>query len=283
MIDTDFIDKNKENKPLCYYCFDFDDNILNMNTLIHIDQRVNGKWMPIDISTSIFRNIRSEIYKHNSGQDTDWRFRNDDVLQTYSEFRDTGPRGENAFYDDVLKAIKTKNFGPVWDTFIQCLINGSIFLIITARGHEPESIKKVVKWIINNYLNDNQKSLMIENLKKFNVLFSVNDNNWTNNQLIDFYLIFCEFIGINSKYFINKHGKYDPSKPEQGKELGISDFVDKIYKFGKQVKKNVSVGFSDDDLSTVQHIYSYIKNELSLQYTINFNVYYTANGVIKLK
>lgn len=284
MINTNFKDFVNENeKPLFYYMFDFDDNILVMKTVIHIDQRINGKWQPIDVSTSEFKEIRPEIYKRNSGEDTDWRFRNDDVSQTYCEFRDSGPRGENAFYNDAIKSIKANDFGPVWDTFIRCLTEGSIFLIITARGHEPNSIKKVVKWIISNCMTNVQRGTMIKNLKEFNILFGIDDKGWSNDKLIDFYLSFCEFIGINSQHFANVHGKYDPSKPEQGKELGISDFVDKIYKFGKEVKRKVAVGFSDDDLSTVEHIHSYIKNELSLQYTMDFNVYYTADGVTKMK
>ena len=181
--------------------------------------------------------------------------------------------------------MKSNDYGPVWDTFINCLVDGSIFMIITARGHEPKSIKKVVKWIINNKLSNVKKARMIKNLKEFNKLFNVDGfENWSNDQLIDYYLSFCDFIGINSKHFAKIHGKeYDPSKPEQGKELGIKEFVKKINKFGKEVKRRIAVGFSDDDLSTVEHIHSFMRDELSLKYAIDFNLYHTADGVRKLE
>lgn len=282
---NNFLLENKYSKFLKYYMFDWDDNILIMRTVIHVDHRINGEWIPEDVSTSEFRDVRPLIYKRRDGEDTDWRLRNDDASQAYSEFRDTGPRGKNAFYEDALKSIRTNDYGPVWDTFINCLVDGSIFLIITARGHEPNSIKKVVKWIINNKLTNVQKATMLKNLKNFNELFQVSGyEDWSNNQIIDYYLSFCDFMGINSKYFAKRYGdEYDPSRPEQGKEFGIRDFVKKINKFGKEVKRKVSVGFSDDDLSTVEHIQSFMRNELSLKYAIDYNLYHTSDGIEKLE
>lgn len=273
-----FLLESVVNKTIKYYMLDWDDNILIMRTVIHVDNKINGEWQPIDVSTVQFREIRQKMV-----EDGDWRYRNDDANQTYSEFRDTGPRGGNAFYDDALKSIRTNDFGPVWDTFLECLIDGSIFMIITARGHEPKSIEKVVKWIIKNKLSQLEKETMYDNLRKYNNLFNINDEKWPNQQLIDNYLNNCDFIGINSKFFAKKHGEYDPSSPEQGKELGIKDFVKKVNKFGKEISRRVSVGFSDDDLSTVEHIYSYMKNELSLRYSIDFSVFHTADGINKLE
>ena len=44
------------------------------------------------------------------------------------------------------------------------LINGSLFAIITARGHEKNTIRKTIEWIIDNVLVDSEKITMYNNL-----------------------------------------------------------------------------------------------------------------------
>ena len=117
-------------KQLLYYAFDWDDNILSMPTVIHMDHLIDGDWVPEDVSTADFAKVR--------GDSENWRVINGDPAAAFSEFRDNGPRGMNAFLEDVKKAISMKRFGPAWSDFIECLSNGSVFAIITARGHESE-------------------------------------------------------------------------------------------------------------------------------------------------
>ncbi len=278
-----FLSEMVDNETLKYYCFDWDDNILVMPTLIHIDHLVDDKWIPVDLNTSEFSEIRPEIYKHIDGEETEWRLRNNSKRDGYCEFRDYGKRGQTAFIDDMIKAIRTNSFGPVWDTFIKCMVDGHVFMIITARGHEPETIRLAVHWIIWNYLTSEQRKKMEENLREFNVLFQYDDSDLKIKDIIDHYLDLCDFIGMTSEYFIKKYNtEGQAANPEKYKSMAIRTFIEKIDEFGKRVNRKVSVGFSDDDPLTVKHVHKYMKDELSLDFPMDYHVYHTKDGINKL-
>ena len=278
-----FLLEKVDNESLKYYCFDWDDNILIMSSVIHVDHLINGVWIPEDLTTSEFSEIRSEIYKHIKGEETQWKLRNDNYKDTYSEFRDYGERGQTAFIADMIKAIKTNSFGPVWDNFIECIIGGHVFMIITARGHEPETIRLAINWIIWDYLNNNQRKDMEQNLRNFNSLFGYNDSNFEMIDLVNHYLDLCDFVGISSSYFAKKYNtEGQTTNPEKFKSMAIKSFIEKIDEFGKRVNRRVSVGFSDDDSLIVKHIYKYMKDELSLNFPMDYHVYHTKDGVTKL-
>ena len=120
-------------KQLLYYAFDWDDNILSMPTVIHMDHLIDGDWVPEDVSTADFAKVR--------GDSENWRVINGDPTAAFSEFRDSGPRGDVAFLEDTKNAVSAQRFSPAWEDFVECLVNGSLFAIITARGHEAPSIK----------------------------------------------------------------------------------------------------------------------------------------------
>jgi len=265
--------------------FDWDDNILTLLTKILIDRLVGGNWNKDEVSSAVFRDIRNDLNKYANGEESDLRYRNNDPDQAFSGFRDFGPHGDSIFLNDTIEAIELGNFGPVWKKFIKCLVNGNIFMIITARGHEPNTIKKAVEWIIFNYMSDNKRNAMCENLRLYNEKFGIDDFNLSDNELIKHYLSNCEFIGVQSQYFQDRFYHVGASgSPEQGKEIAIGSFVKKINEYGKLIDSKVSVGFSDDDLGTVNHIHSFIKERLSLDIpTVNYNLYYTGDGVIELE
>jgi hypothetical protein len=242
------------NKQLLYYAFDWDDNILNMPTFIHMDKLVNNQWIPTDISTSEFAQVRED--KEN------WRVRNGDPEEGFCEFRDGGPRGSNAFREDVEKAISLNRYGPAWVDFMECITNGSVFAIITARGHEPQTIRSAVEWIIDNVLTDDQVYEMYNNLKKFDYLFGseieserILKGNPSQNKLVQTYLNNCDFVGVSA-----------PSRgtnffgPEKAKEEALLDFKSKINKFASKIGYKAIVGFSDDDVKNVKHIEDLIDN-----------------------
>ena len=206
--------------------------------------------------------------------------------EAFSEFRDVGKRGSNTFLHDVEIAVEDNKYGPSWDKFIECLVNGHIFSIITSRGHEPESIRKAIEWIINDILSDDQKYEMYQNCLKFVYLYNVNkkydgipkNEVFTENPLIKDYLDVCGYYGIQSKWFISKFGD---NTPEKAKGIAMRDFVSKIDKFGKEVGGKVSVGFSDDDLKFSEHIEKLFRDELSLKYVMTYNVYDTSGRGMK--
>jgi hypothetical protein len=241
-----------------------------MPTPIHIEVLKKGKWIPKDILPEEFAKIRTN---------ENWRNRNNDFVLTFQEFRDTGPRGNKSFLEDAKKSVLRGNFGPCFQDFIKTLINGNIFLIITARGHEPETIKHFVKWLICNYLTPEQRIKMKKNLEKFQKLFNSKDST------IHSYLDTCEFIGIMSQYFRNRFGLdfENTQNVEEGKELAIDSFLIRLQNFATKIGAKLKVGFSDDDENTVRHMTDFFK-EKDLDVAVDYYIFNTSNkGKEKVK
>ena len=241
-------DKMEGKKYLLYYAFDWDDNILNMTTVIHMEHLVDGEWMPEDVSTSRFAEVRND--KDN------WKILGGDPELAFSEFRDNGPRGEVAFLEDVKESISNGKFGPAWDDFLECLSKGSLFAIITARGHESAAMRKGVEWIIDNELSEDKLYSMYNNLLKFAYLFKdeseyprILKGQPSKDRLVSLYLDNCDFVGVSAP---SRGGS--PANPEKAKEEALLQFKDKINTFSEKIGFDAKVGFSDDDLGNVKHI-----------------------------
>ena len=80
------------------YSFDWDDNILNMPTQIHLDKKVGGEFIPVDVSTSEFAEMRHLI-------GTEYRLLNDNPLEAFADFRDY-----DSFMRDTQKAVRNGQF-----------------------------------------------------------------------------------------------------------------------------------------------------------------------------
>ena len=91
---------------LSYYILDFDDNILFMETPLHFQHFENGKWVNKDITSQEFADIRKK-YPDSYMDNNEWK---SDQKYSFIEFSDFGPRGINAFLEDVKKSIKYKKF-----------------------------------------------------------------------------------------------------------------------------------------------------------------------------
>lgn len=261
---------NESRKPLLrYMAFDWDDNILFMPTKIYMQEKVGDEWIEREVGTEQFAKIR--------GDKENWRY--SEETWPFSNFRDFNP---NVFYSDALKAIREKKFGPSWETFINCLVNGTVFAIITARGHEPKTIKRVVKHIIRYVLTEEQKNEMAANLMGYSSLFDDEDIfiQRTFEDLVDNYLKFCDFIGVSSQSFMKKHpqhyDEYGPQNPEEAKKTALDDFLKKLQKWAKQVGGDARLGFSDDDVRTVDNIEQHF-NEINDLYDVDLFVFDTSN------
>lgn len=232
---------------LLYYAFDWDDNILNMPTKIHMEHLVDGEWVPTKVSTAEFAEVRNDK--------TNWRI---DYDVAFIEFRDQGERGDLAFLEDAKTAISQGSFGPAWDDFIECLAAGSLFAIITARGHESEAMRKGIEWIIDNVLTEEQIYSMYNNLMKYAYQFGQDRGDSydrilkgqpSKNPLVKEYIDNCEFIGVSSP---SRGGS--PDNPEKAKEEALLLFQSKVNDYAQKLGKKAKIGFSDDDLKNVKHI-----------------------------
>jgi hypothetical protein len=244
--------ENKNSGYLLYYAFDWDDNILNMPTVIHMDKKDGDSWVPHDVSTSDFADVRN---------DENYRMLNNNPDEAFSEFRDFGPRGIEAFLTDTKAAIASGSYGPAWDDFIECLTNGSIFAIITARGHEPEAIRLGIDWILDNVLTENEVYDMYNNLLKFEYMFDrvegekILKGDPSKNELVKKYLDHCDLVGVSAP---SRGGS--PENPEKEKENALMDYKTKVNDFAQNLGMEAKVGFSDDDLGNVKHIEDLVDN-----------------------
>lgn len=277
---------NPINIELHYYAFDHDDNILHMPTVIHMEKRIVDNWEPVDVSTAEFAKVRND--KDN------YRLLENDPNQAFSEFRDFGPRGNKAFLEDLKKALNEKAYGPAWQAFIDCLKEGSIFAIVTARGHEPESIRKGYEYMIDNAMTKDEQYEMYNNCLKHCMVFGKGDNFdripkglVSQTPLIKLYLDNCDFYGVSSDWFKREFGEGSASNPEHAKQLALDTFIEKCNKFGRSIgAHSVSVGFSDDDKKNVEHVKTFFKeksalaNDLINTHKVKLNVYDTSDRSI---
>jgi len=270
----DFLFEYVNVQELVYSIFDWDDNILIMETPLHFQHFENGKWVNVDIYPSEFAQIRKK-YPTNYMDNAEWK---GDINYSFIEFRDFGPRGENAFLEDVKNTIKDKKFGPSWDQFIKTLKDGRLFAIVTTRGHEPSTLRSAVRYIIENVLTPEEQEEMKQNLINFNQMFNIQTDD-----LITQYLNECYFIGMFSKAFQSEFG-YSPAGPKlnQGKQDAINKFVNFVRNFAKRTKLPLKVGFSDDDINFSKAAKElFMGMEKSLDFPENFYVFDTSDPKIK--
>jgi hypothetical protein len=246
---------------LLYYAFDWDDNILHMPTEIFL---LNDKGEEVGMSTQDFAEYRSII----GGENFEY---NGQVITGYAKdsfryFRDeVEPK---IFVKDVEKAINNRMFAKSYDKFKKCLTTGSLFSIITARGHEsgPDNnsgpMREGVEFIISKF-SPTERSSMMDHLKMYSHLF--NQPIKSDDDLINDYLDQCQFIGVSAP---SRGGK--PDNPEKSKEDAFLEFVKKCDNYAKELEEDFNksgenwkvvakVGFSDDDPGNVGHMDEVLK------------------------
>jgi hypothetical protein len=229
-----------------YYAFDWDDNIVYMPTEIILIDDVGDE---VGMSTHDFAKYRGEI-----GQ-TEFKYRGATIVN-YADlpFRQFTVTGDEDFLSDVLIAKK----GPAFDDFKEAINNGSIFSIITARGHNPETLKKGVKIYINNGFHGIDEQKLIKNLQKYRDLVSP-ENQY--DDIIDEYLDMCRFYPVS-------FGSGSAANPEIEKVKALNEFYDYCEEMSEKIKKafyfkndmfgekgdilNFTIGFSDDDPKNIE-------------------------------
>ena len=252
-------------KNISFMALDWDDNILFLKTKIHLEKMVNGEWEPYDVSTAEFAEMRSLV----NGKD--FRMLDNDSKKTFGDFGDY-----DCFLNDTREALSAKRFGPSFRAFIKCLVDGNLFAIITARTATAKAIRAGVEVIIFEYLSPEQQDEMISNLMMYNELYGKNPES-----VIDNYLNWCDYFGVNSPEFKKKYGNSgDVSSPEEGKKTALKVFADKCQKLCKQIGAFAKLGFSDDDLKNVDAIKKYF-NEIASEYNITFSVFDTSDPKLK--
>jgi hypothetical protein len=239
--------KDEKTPDLKYYAFDWDDNIVHMPTKIILKDKDGNE---VGMSTEDFAEYRHEVGK----KDFDYKGK---TIVGFAEnpFRNFRTEGDKDFLIDAMQAKK----GPAFDDFREAINNGSIFSIITARGHNPQTLKEAVYNYIVNDFEGISKDQLIKNLKKYRSFLG--EDEMSDKELIDSYL------SLNKYHPVSFGDEAGATNPEEAKVSAMNEFVDYIKGMAAILNKRAwlkndignkfiptkpLIGFSDDDPKNVE-------------------------------
>lgn len=236
---------------LKYYAFDWDDNIVHMPTKIVVEDEDGDEVM---MSTSDFADYREKIGKQQ------FNYKGSTVVGFAPDpFRYFSVKGDAQFMDDALEA----QIGPAWDDFREAINNGSIFAIITARGHHPNTLKEAIYNYIQNNFGGIDREELIKNLKKYREF--VGEEEMSDEELIRSYL------ELNRYNPVSFGQEKSAASPEELKVQAMEDFVRYVKSMAALLQKKAylkkdiankfipSIGFSDDDERNVEAMKKHFK------------------------
>ena len=240
------------NPDLKYYAFDWDDNIATMPTQILV---LTDNDEEVGMSTEDFADYRSMIGKEPFEY-------NGKMIVGYSKdpYKNFGIQGDNAFIIDSMLAKP----GPSWDDFVEAINGGSIFSIITARGHTPSVLREAIYNMIVTDHNGISKESLIDNLKKY--------RNITGDDRENYFGMINDYLDLN-RYYPVTYGEGDAADPEEGKIKALREFISYVRDISKKIGKEAflkndiknnfvpMIGFSDDDPGNVEKIKAFLNKE----------------------
>lgn len=248
--------KSEGTPDLKYYAFDWDDNIVHMPTKIMVKDESGNE---VGMSTDDFAEFRHLIGKE------PFSYKGSTIVD-YSEspFRNFRTEGDKDFLVDAMRAKE----GPAFDDFREAINNGSIFAIITARGHNPNTIKEAIYNYIIEGFNGIDKEELIKNLKKYRSF--IGEDEMSDEELIKSYL------ELNKYHPVSFGDDKGAVNPEEAKVEAMEDFVSYIKAMAATLNKkaflkkdirnkfnpdNLSIGFSDDDPKNIEVMQKHFKNK----------------------
>jgi hypothetical protein len=247
---------SKGTPDLKYYAFDWDDNIVHMPTKILVKDESGNE---VGMSTDDFAEFRHQIGKE------PFNYKGNTIVgYSDSPFRNFRTDGDKDFLVDAMRAKK----GPAFDDFREAINNGSIFAIITARGHNPNTIKEAIYNYIIDGFNGIDKDELIKNLKKYRSF--VGEDEMSDEELIKSYL------ELNKYHPVSFGDDQGAVNPEEAKVEAMEAFVNYIKAMAAVLNKraflkkdirnkfnpdNLSIGFSDDDPKNIEVMQKHFKNK----------------------
>jgi hypothetical protein len=247
---------SKGTPDLKYYAFDWDDNIVHMPTKILVKDESGNE---VGMSTDDFAEFRHQIGKE------PFSYKGNTIVgYSDSPFRNFRTDGDKDFLVDAMRAKK----GPAFDDFKEAINNGSIFAIITARGHNPNTIKEAIYNYIIEGFNGIDKDELIKNLKKYRSF--VGEDEMSDEELIKSYL------ELNKYHPVSFGDDQGAVNPEEAKVEAMEAFVNYIKAMAAVLNKraflkkdisnkfnpdNLSIGFSDDDPKNIEVMQKHFKNK----------------------
>ena len=248
--------KGEGSPDLKYYAFDWDDNIVHMPTKIILKSDSGEE---VGMSTDDFAEHRHHIGKE------PFNYKGNTIVGYADEpFRNFKTEGDKNFIIDAMRA----KVGPAFDDFREAINNGSIFSIITARGHNPNTLKEAIYNYIIKGFNGIDKDELIKNLRKYRSF--VGEDDMTDEELIKSYL------ELNKYHPVSFGDEEGAANPEKAKVRAMEEFVSYIRGMAailnkraflkKDIANNfipekLTIGFSDDDPKNIEVMQSHFKNK----------------------
>jgi hypothetical protein len=237
---------------LKYYAFDWDDNIVTMPTQIVV---LTDKEEEVGMSTEDFAEHREDIGKK------PFEYKGHTIVgYAPNPYRNFTVEGDDKFIIDAMLAKP----GPSWDDFREAINGGSIFSIITARGHHPNTLKEAVYNYIINGVGGIDKNELIRNLKEYRNF--ANEEEVSDEEMIQNYLDMLKFHPVT-------YGEGSAASPEEGKIKALREFIDYIKSMSSRLNQKVffkndvknkfvpQIGFSDDDPRNIESIKKFLDKE----------------------
>jgi hypothetical protein len=194
-------DRNSDQGGRSFYFFDFDDNIMHLETKIIIFSKKDNS--ELELSSGELALEQGRVGK--SGAYKDYYFNFNDEVGSFKYFRDNSLglferlRGaKQSLLEDVETALEKPAWewhGPSWNHFFYAVLNDRPISIITARGHEPKTFQKVLlqlwkkKYLlkkpnilsiypvtnpgVRDCLGDRERKLLVSELKRIALIHSV--------------------------------------------------------------------------------------------------------------
>lgn len=248
--------KGEGTPDLKYYAFDWDDNIVHMPTKIIVKDEDGDE---VGMSTDDFAEFRHLIGKE------PFNYKGNTIVG-YGDnpFKNFRTEGDKDFLVDAMRA----RIGPAFDDFKEAINNGSIFSIITARGHNPNTIKQAIYNYIIEGFGGIDKEEVIKNLKKYRSF--VGEDDMTDEELIK------EYLELNRYHPVSFGDDKGAVNPEVAKVEAMESFVNYIKSMARILNKraffkndisnkfnpdNLSIGFSDDDPKNIEVMQKHFKNK----------------------
>ncbi len=151
-------DRNHHLGGRSFYFFDFDDNIAFLRTPLVLFHKKTAQ--ELLISSGEWAKSHSLIGLSGAYQDYEIIF--DDRAGTFRYFRDQELSileklgyEQQIFIKDVKDILKLSDLdwkGPSWECFYHATFNQRPISVITARGHEPETLKLGIKTFVDDKL-----------------------------------------------------------------------------------------------------------------------------------
>ena len=258
-----FQDKEELTPDMKYYAFDWDDNLMYMPTKIYLKDEDGNS---VGMSTEDFAEYRSEIGKE------PFEYEGHTIVGFDDEpFRNFRVTGDKQFLNDAMKAPT----GPAWDDFVEAVNNGSIFAIVTARGHTPSVLKNATYNLIKKNKHGLNQQELVKNLRKYRDI--ADEEDMTDDELIKTYLEMCKWHPVS-------FGEGSAANPEELKVSAMKQFMEYVRTLSQKLqekaymKNKISnyftpyIGFSDDDLKNIQAMRKNFDNKSGL------DIYHTGGG-----